>query len=147
MQNMFSTSDPVQHKTLKTAVAKKYSLSSLQTLQPQVDDCTDLFISAMREYAALDTIVDLGEWLQWYAIDVIGAITFNKKFRFMEERKDIKDIIAGTGFGLKYSSVIGQVPELHRWSLGNQILVRWLSKIPALREGDPMRKIIQVCFP
>jgi hypothetical protein len=124
MQNMFSTTDPVQHKTLKTAVAKKYSLSNLQTLEPQVDSYTDIFISTMHEYAALDKIVDLGEWFPWYAFDVIGAITFNKKFGFMEERKDIKDIIAGTAFGLKYSSVVGQVPELHRWLLGNQTLVR-----------------------
>jgi hypothetical protein len=61
MQNMFSTSDPVQHKTLKTAVAKKYSLSSLQHLEPQVDECTDIFISIMREYAAIDKTVDLGD--------------------------------------------------------------------------------------
>jgi hypothetical protein len=144
MQNMFSTSSPSQHKALKQAVANKYSLSSLQSLEPQVDSCTDLFISIMHEYATLDKVVDLGEWLQWYAFDVIGAITFNEMFGFMEERKDIKGIIEGIEKGLMYMTVVGQVPELHPWLMGNQTLMRWLSKIPAVRKGDPLRKIVQV---
>jgi Cytochrome P450 len=144
MQNMFSTSSTSQHAAMKRAVASKYSISSLQSLEPQVDSCTELFISIMHEYADLDKVVDLGEWLQWYAFDVIGAITFNKKFGFMDKRKDIKSIIEGIENGLIYMSVIGQVPELHPWLMGNQTLMRWLSNIPAVREGDPLRKIVQV---
>ncbi|KAL5366583.1 cytochrome P450 [Aspergillus floccosus] len=37
--------------------------------------------------------VDLHTWLQWYGCDVIGAITFQERFGFMEERKDVRGMI------------------------------------------------------
>lgn len=142
---MFSSSDPVQHKHLKQGVANKYSLSSMKGFEPQVNDCTDIFSSIMHEYADANQIVDLGIWLQWYAFDVIGAITFRRKFGFMEERRDIHDIIAGIEGGLWYGCICGQLPEFHPWLLGNHTLMNVLLKnIPAVEMANPVPKVVKV---
>jgi hypothetical protein len=144
MHSMFSTPDPVQHKALKQAVSNKYSLSALREFEPKVNECTNIFVSNMREYASCNQIVDFNAWLQWYAFDVIGAISFNRRFGFMDERRDVRDIIAGIEAGLWYGCIIGQVPEFHPWLLGNNLLMKYLSHIPAIERADPVPKVTKV---
>ncbi|KAI8711253.1 hypothetical protein NCS52_01501200 [Fusarium sp. LHS14.1] len=129
MDSMFTTTDPQEHKALKRPVAQKFSMSSLRTLEYLVDPCSDIFTNAMLDLQG--QVVDLGEWAQWYAFDVIGAITFSRRFGFMENRKDVKNIISGIELGLAYAGIIGQVPSLHRYLLGNLTLRRILRKVGA----------------
>jgi len=69
MPSMFSATDPAYHKALKQPVASKFSMTSIRTFEPYVDQCSDIFIAEMhnREGQA----VDLSEWLQYYAFDVM----------------------------------------------------------------------------
>ncbi|TXB97730.1 hypothetical protein FocTR4_00011814 [Fusarium oxysporum f. sp. cubense] len=107
MDSMFTTTDPQEHKALKRPVAQKFSMSSLRTLEYLVDPCSDIFAKAMLDLQG--QVVDLGKWAQWYAFDVIGAITFSRRFGFMENRKDVKNIILGIELGLAYAGIIGQM--------------------------------------
>jgi hypothetical protein len=146
MHSMFSTPNIIQHRALKKGVANKYSLSSIKEFEPQVNDCTNKFASILHEYADSNQIFDLGTWLQWYAFDVIGTITFTRTFGFMEERKDIQDIVAGIEGGLWYGSICGQVPEFHPWLLGNEPVMRVLSDyIDAVGAANPVPKVVKVC--
>jgi len=118
----------------------------MKLFEPQVNDCTNKFASILQEYAESSQVFDLGTWLQWYAFDVIGAITFNRTFGFMEERKDIQDIIASIEGVLWYGSICGQVPEFHPWLLGNGPLMKVLSdNIAAVSVVNPVPKVIRVC--
>ncbi|KIX01166.1 uncharacterized protein Z518_08891 [Rhinocladiella mackenziei CBS 650.93] len=81
--------------------------------------------------------VDLGTWLQWYAFDAIGAITFSSRFGFMEERRDIENMIEGIDFGLFYAGIVGQIPFLHRFLLGNMTLMNIRSRL-APHAPDPV---------
>ncbi|GKT70702.1 P450 monooxygenase [Colletotrichum tofieldiae] len=128
MPNMFSATSSEDHKALKRPVAQKFSMTSIRTLEYLVDPCTEIFIDAMREMQG--QVVDLGVWVQWYAFDAIGSMTFAQQFGFMEHREDVQDVISGIEAGLKYAGLIGQVPWLHRVLLGSftfRQLVRKLS--------------------
>jgi hypothetical protein len=142
MESLFTTRDPDHHRALKRPVAGKFSMTSLRTMEPLVDDCSDIFIHSMRDLEG--QVVDLGAWLQWYAFDVIGMITFNRRFGFMEERKDILNMISSLEFGLKYAGLVGQVPGLHPWLVGNQFIMKNIGRIPFLNVPDPLRTIVQV---
>ncbi|TVY36452.1 Pisatin demethylase [Lachnellula occidentalis] len=145
MHSMFSTTEVSQHRTLRRSVANTFSLSSMKQFEPQVNECTDKFVSVLQEYAESNQVFDLGKWLQWYAFDVIGAITFNKTFGFMEERKDVQDIIAGIEIGLWYGCICGQVPEFHPWLLGNEPVMKVLSRnIAAIEAADPVAKVVKM---
>lgn len=147
MQSMFSTLDTAQHKSLKQAVSNKFSLTTLREFEPQINSCTNKFISIMHEFASTNEVVDLGQWLQWYAFDVVGAITFNSLFGFMDQRKDIQDIIAGIEGALWYGSIIGQMPELHPWLLANTSLMSILSHLKAVDAANPVPKVVKVSHP
>lgn len=146
MTSMFTARDPARHKHLKQAVSNKYSLSALRGMEPQIDECNDLFVSKMERFSSDGQVVDLGEWLQWYAFDTIGTITFNRQFGFMDEEKDVDDIIAGIEMGLWYASIVGQVPELHPFLIGNNRLMKLLDNIPVVRAASPVPKVAKVIY-
>lgn len=66
--NVFSTQNPHHHKYLRSRAANKYSTTSLRDLEPQVDECSDLFVAKMHKLYNEDPkgSVDLGAWLQYY---------------------------------------------------------------------------------
>lgn len=98
----------------------------------------------MEEYAKNGKVIDLGEWLQWYAFDTIGAITFHRKFGFMEERRDVSSIIANLENGLHYGALVGQVPGVHEYIFGSNNFMRFMSLFPAARAGNPIPIVIKV---
>lgn len=57
-----------------------YSMTSLVHYEAFVDRCADLFCMRLREFAARGEEFNLGHWFQCYAFDVIGDITYGKRF-------------------------------------------------------------------
>lgn len=74
MPSMFSIRDSVEHQSLGRPVAQKFSMSSIKSLEPFADECTKIFVDAMKDLEGQQ--IDLGAWLQRYGFNVIGAITF-----------------------------------------------------------------------
>jgi Cytochrome P450 len=143
-ESLFSTRDPVYHKALKVPVAQLFSMSNMKNFEPYADECTKIFISTMQDLEGQP--VDLGEWLQWYAFDVIAYISFQRRFGFMEERRDVGGMIGALDGGLNYVKIIGQFPALHPWLLGNRRLVTLIKRLfPDI--PDPLETFLDVTNP
>ena len=142
MPSMFSVREPAQHQALRRPVAQKFSMSSMKAMEPFADDCNDIFIEAMTDLEG--KAVDLGTWLQWYAFDVISAITFHRRLGFMEQRKDVENMIGDISQGLAVLATIGQVPSFHPWLLGSKWLPMLMQWQPFFRAPDPLRTVVKV---
>ena len=127
---VFSIRDESAHKALKRPVANAYSMSALVELEPMTDTCIKILENKLGGMQGKD--IDLGEWLQWYAFDVITSITFSNRLGFMEEGKDVAGIINAIEGRLAYNSVVGEVPALHKYLLGNPIIASIANLIPSL---------------
>lgn len=92
--NLFSTQDEAYHREQKRPIANAYSLGSLLAKEGAVDSCSTLFIEQLGIYADRGEAVDLGTWLQYYAFDVTGELTFATKLGFLEQGKDIDGMMA-----------------------------------------------------
>lgn len=119
-------------------------MSSLAEMQSSVDRCTKILLDKLREFANKQEVVDIGPWLQWYAFDVIGAITFSQRFGCLESGSDVGGLISGIEDTLKYVGVVGQLPELHPWLIGNAKLVTIIQKL--VPDVSPVPNIIKVQF-
>ena len=119
--NLFSTRDPVYHREQKKKVAGAYSLTSLLESEPAVDSCTELLMARLDEYAMTGRPVDLGMWLQYYAFDVVGEVTFALKLGFLDKGADVDGMMSTIEGILDYASLCGQVPEMHPFLLGNPL--------------------------
>lgn len=112
---LFSKIDPHQHSQLKRKFASSYSMSSIVTYEAFVDNCTSVFIEKLGGLAASDKAFDLECWLQCYAMDVIGEITFGSRFGFLDKGVDENGVFDAIQNRLLYTSLVGNLPWLHTW--------------------------------
>ncbi|KAB8342796.1 hypothetical protein FH972_022394 [Carpinus fangiana] len=118
--DLFPERDEAVHSQQRRLVARHYSMDSLKQLETYVEDAIVFFFRRMED-VRLQGTVDLGKWVQLLAFDVIGEITFSKRFGFMDVGEDdgsFKQI----NRALRSASWVGQMPWLY-W------LHDWLSPI------------------
>jgi len=60
---------------------------------------------------SLDKSCDLGDWLHFFAFDVLGEIAFSRKFGFLESGSDLEGAIKTIDDVQWYDGIIGQIPE------------------------------------
>ncbi|KAL4884953.1 cytochrome P450 [Aspergillus karnatakaensis] len=111
--NLFNILDPHTHGAARRKVAKPYSMTSLLGYEPSVNECTVLLKSKLNEFATLGQSVDMGRWFQFYAFDVIGQITFSRRFGFLQSGQDIQGLIRMLDTMNNYTAVIGLFVRAH----------------------------------
>ena len=119
--NIFSTRDPQEHRDQKRKIASAYSLSNLLQSEEAIDSCSTLFLERLGEFAGKKEPIDLGAWLQYYAFDVVGEVTFASKLGFLEQGQDVDGMMKAIEGMLTYAALCGQVPEYHQALLGNPL--------------------------
>lgn len=110
MDSLFTTRDPAHHKFLKSSVSQIFSMTNMKNFEIFADECTRIFMDAMLDLEGEP--LDFSKWLQWYAFDVIGSLTFQRRFGFLEQRTDVDGMIGKIDIGLQYVKVLGQFPSL-----------------------------------
>jgi hypothetical protein len=69
-------------------------MSTLVQYELFVNSTTELFLSQTEKlYAFSGAGCNFSRWLQFYAFDVIGEMTYSKRHGFVEENKDIEGIV------------------------------------------------------
>ncbi|KFY02696.1 hypothetical protein O988_01969 [Pseudogymnoascus sp. VKM F-3808] len=122
LPSLFSTTDETFHAGLRRSVNSAFSMSTLVQYEPFVDSTTALFLSQTDKlYAAPGVICDFARWLQYYAFDVIGNMTYSERHGFIERNEDIEGIISYLGKLFSYVAPIGQIPFLDLLLLKNPL--------------------------
>ena len=79
---------------IKKPIAPLFSLSNLLPLEPFIDETIAVMTAQIdRRFEGKGIIFDLGDWLQFFAFEVMGTISFSKRYGFLEEGKDINSMI------------------------------------------------------
>ena len=91
-------------------------MSSLIQYESMVDDVLQLYLDRTEQlYAKSGTICDFSIWLQYYAFDVIGMITYGKRLGFLDRGEDVGNVISALDDHLGYASLVGIFPSLHQY--------------------------------
>ncbi|KAF4458285.1 Cytochrome P450, partial [Fusarium albosuccineum] len=90
---LFADRNIKRHNDSRRRVQNLYSMSTLVSYEAPVNDCNALLHDKLQDFAATGETIDLGHWLQCYAFDVIGCITFSKRFGFLDKGEDIHGMI------------------------------------------------------
>ncbi|KAM7199664.1 hypothetical protein V8F33_004316 [Rhypophila sp. PSN 637] len=123
LPSLFSTTDNDFHMQFRRCVNSAFAMSALVQYEPFVDNTTKLFLKQTEKLYvdAKNTACDFTRWLQFYAFDVIGEITYSKRHGFVEKNEDIDGIVAYLTKLFLYVAPIGQIPILDKWFLKNPI--------------------------
>ncbi|CAK7230708.1 hypothetical protein SBRCBS47491_007678 [Sporothrix bragantina] len=126
VQGLFNTQDEKLHRALKRPIAGIYSMTNLVSFEPYVETTIRVFLERMEAQQAKQKTVDLGAWLQFFAFDVMGEITFSRRFGFLETANDVDGIIGSIYRFFTYGSAVGQMPLLDRLWAKNPLVNRFL---------------------
>lgn len=87
---VFNTTDEKLHKQIKSPIAPIFSLTSTTSFEGLVDDVLKCLQEKFdHRFAANGEIFDLGQWLQFFAFDVMGTMTFSKRYGFLDNGRDV----------------------------------------------------------
>ncbi|KAF2753019.1 cytochrome P450 [Pseudovirgaria hyperparasitica] len=123
LPGLFATQDEGVHRMLKRPIAQTYSMSNLVSFEPYVDSTMRVFFEQVdRRFVSTGELCDLGAWLQMYAFDVIGEITFSKRLGFLEEGRDVDNIMGDIWRYFEYTAPVGMMPWIDRLWVKNPIV-------------------------
>ncbi|KAI0537722.1 cytochrome P450 [Xylaria digitata] len=112
--NLFADRDIPRHANTRRQLQSTYSMTSLVSYEPYVDQCSDIFSRRLAEMSEAGTAVDMGHWMQCYAFDVIGQITYGKRIGFLDRGDDVQGIMQAIETQLVYGTLVGIYAGLHR---------------------------------
>ncbi|KAF3770258.1 cytochrome P450 [Cryphonectria parasitica EP155] len=106
------------HAQKKKVANVPYSMAAMQQLSPFIDDTIEVLMRTMDAMASGKgstsdpgrPIVDLGNWLHWFAFDVLGEVAFSRSFGFLEQGRDVDGAIHTIDEMQRYNGIVGQVP-------------------------------------
>lgn len=125
--DLFGERDEKVHGKQRRLVSNIYSLDQLKKMEPYVDNTLTLFLNRLEEVRKQGAI-DMGKWAQMFAfgktrvidlcmklitpLDVIGEVTFSRRFGFLAAGKDDGSFSA-IDSALHSAAWIGQTPWLY----------------------------------
>lgn len=113
LPSLFSTKDEDFHAKYRRCVNNAFSMSSLVGYEPLVDSTMNAFIDeTRRRYSDTGRSCKFSRWLQFFAFDVIGELTWSKRLGFVEHDEDVEGIVGFIGKFLDYAAPVGQIPLL-----------------------------------
>lgn len=129
------------HAVKKRVANVPYSMAAMQQLSPFIDDAVGVLVGKIEGHiasaaaaAAEKKVFDLGDYLHYFAFDVLGEVAFSRSFGFLREGRDVDGAIKTIDQSQTYNGIVGQVPELDFLLRRNPLwkFVPWLSTKNAL---------------
>ena len=69
-------------------------MSNMVSFEPYVDKTIEAFFTQLdQRFVETGKSCDLGQWLQMFAFDVMGEITFSKRLGFLDQGQDIDGVM------------------------------------------------------
>ncbi|KAF2159886.1 hypothetical protein M409DRAFT_60477 [Zasmidium cellare ATCC 36951] len=116
--NVFSGRDVTVHANTRKKLTSAYTMSAMATYEAFVDNSVAVLCRRLEEASIKGTNIDLAWWLQCFAFDVIGEITYSQRFGFLDKGEDQHALIESVHGNNRYSLFMGVFPEWHQVCFG-----------------------------
>ncbi|KKY28214.1 putative cytochrome p450 [Diplodia seriata] len=111
--SLFSTKDEDWHAKYRRCINGAFAMSALVSYEPLVDSTVNYFLDQTDKFfASTGQVCNFNRWLQFFAFDVIGELTWSKRLGYIEKNEDVDDIVGFLAKFLSYCAVVGQQPWL-----------------------------------
>lgn len=111
VQNVFSTRDEHMNTKVMKPALRLFAMSNVLKYENLVDKTIDYFIQRLDERfvegSNSHTACDMDNWLHYCAWDIIGETTFSERIGFLEQGRDVEDMLQIGHSAMDYFSVVG----------------------------------------
>ncbi|CAG8220366.1 unnamed protein product [Penicillium salamii] len=113
--NVFTAVDEDLHSKLKFPVAHLFSLSNVVAFEAPIDEVLCILSKQLDErFSGHGEIFDITEWLQFFAFDVMGTMTFSERYGFLEKGRDVGGMLSAIDRFMAQAAPMMQIPWLDR---------------------------------
>ncbi|KAI6913393.1 hypothetical protein KC318_g1057 [Hortaea werneckii] len=117
--DIFTETRESVHAVKKRYASHAYSMSAMQQLSGCIEATERLLVEKLDGVASPaagrkgtgEGVVDLGDYLHYFAFDVLGEVAFSRKFGFLDAGADLEGAIKTIDDMQWYDGIIGQIPE------------------------------------
>ncbi|RYO80320.1 hypothetical protein DL764_009911 [Monosporascus ibericus] len=112
---VFNTTDDNMHKLLKTPIAPLFTPANAPAYEGHVNEVLAVLEQKLdSKFLNNHEIFNLGEWLQFFAFDVMGTLTFSRRYGFLENGKDVNGMLSTIVDFMRKSAPVPQLDWLLR---------------------------------
>ncbi|KAK1914917.1 hypothetical protein P3342_010908 [Pyrenophora teres f. teres] len=86
--DVFTNLDERQHAERRRIVNQVYSMSNIIQMEENMDKCVQMLMEKLAECATRTAAINISQWIQWYAFDVVGELFFSRMFGFLKGAYD-----------------------------------------------------------
>lgn len=110
LHNLFSTQDKALHATVKRNVGALFSQSGVQSYESHIDNTIELLLERLNSMlkSSGSVRIDASAWMQYWAFDTIGKITFSKKLGFLATGSDVGGLCAQNHHNMTYFGLVSR---------------------------------------
>jgi hypothetical protein len=137
-RDLFTIRNDKFHAQRKRIHANIWSMTSILEMERYIDDLIALFMRKMERLADQNELMDVGLWTWRYTYDVVGDLFFGKAYGFLEEERDIDNMMAATAAVAPFEGMMGMAPPWMR------PLMVWMIAIPNIARGVMYFRKIQI---
>lgn len=107
LQSLFSTTWEDYHAKYRRCVNNAFAMSSLVSYEPLVDSTTDAYIAQTNKlFCEQGQRCNFSQWLQFFAFDVVGELTWSKRLGYIETNQDVDGVVKFIGDFLSYCAPV-----------------------------------------
>ena len=85
-----SERDPVIHSRMKRSMQGAFSTKALKEQEDIIQECVDKFIDAVGSRAVRCSGLDMTEWFEMIAFDILGEMAFGESFGSVDKGTSLK---------------------------------------------------------
>lgn len=110
--DIFTETRESVHAIKKRYASNPYSMATMHTMSGYIEDTERLLMQKLDKMCQTpERHCNLGDFLHFYAFDVLGEIAFSRKFGFLEAGYDLERAIKTIDDMQWYDGIVGQIPE------------------------------------
>jgi hypothetical protein len=117
------------HSQRKRIHGNVWSMTSVLEMEEYMDELIALFLLKMGRLADEKELMDVGLWTWRYTYDIIGELFFGKMYGFLDQERDIDNLMAAAAAVAPFEGMMGMAPT---WLKPFMV---WMIAIPNIARG------------
>jgi cytochrome P450 len=108
--SLFPVQDKQIHAFLRKRIAAPYSMTGVLKYEPYMQACLDLLWERLRKHTDAGEVVNMSDWTNALAFDVIGELGYGEQLGHLRTETDYMDLRKTIYQGFFFMAGLGHVP-------------------------------------
>ncbi|KAL4962846.1 cytochrome P450 [Aspergillus stella-maris] len=110
VSNLFNTQDEDWHNQNILPIRNLWRMTKVLEYEPLIDETLNKFVDKLSSKFGAGEVCPADEWIGYFAWDVTANFSFGRHYGFIDQEKDVDNLITDSTKGLIYFAPVSQIP-------------------------------------